>query len=501
MIGIVKQWMNGFCQSALFTFLWLTFLWSIVAVIYLPASRAEPALKSQGTVSASTGKAHDAELPIWNTSNYKAWWASHKQPKNWARDARELKRHLVAFQEHHGEAKAASDPNFLGWMHHYRWLRLFPEIPSRHEYFKTEDHQRVFQVLSQEPRLPWLFLASLEEEDDDERALVLLCQLYRKATKECALFPTLAVAFALVWDQELEQAWPHPFVEANSIPFGDEEVTQRFDFFLRSFKAGKLLYDPRKLAVQDLVFAVDSPLELEELEFAQTLPLKKASDLNKLFQQVTYDKTRIPSGNAMWPEHEIYRLRSIAQKGGICADQAYLVSAVGKSRGIPSIIFLGMGRSGDHAWVGYLKDQHSWNLVARYKSQHYPIGQSYNPQTRRRLSEADLDFFLSNLHRKDAYLQARMLLYWAQQMNDDSSFARWVLQARKSLPAYPRPWEMEADWYAEHRSSFAAKERQFLQQWIGHFKSNSTMRFAGQKRLYRALVETGHRALADKLKR
>ena len=33
-------------------------------------------------------------------------------------------------------------------------------------------------------------------------------------------------------------------------------------------------------------------------------------------------------------------------------DQAYFISVTGKAKGVPTVLFLGQGRSGGHAWVG-----------------------------------------------------------------------------------------------------------------------------------------------------
>ena len=259
-------------------------------------------------------------------------------------------------------------------MLHLRWLRLFPDPWRGHPRFGNPAGQQLFQALAREKILPWLFLASLHPHDDAPAALALLMDLYEKERAACRMFPGLAVAYALVWDQPLEEAWPHPFVRRAALPLGKEPHTVRFRWLASCAVTKKWKLDPNLLGVQDLIFLVDSPLNLDQLKRAQSLPFHHSKAVARLFASVPYDKPRIYRDELIWPHAENYRLEVIADKGGICADQAYLASQAAKAHGVPSILFMGQGLGGDHAWVGVLEESNLWNLVARYREKQLPDG-------------------------------------------------------------------------------------------------------------------------------
>ena len=103
--------------------------------------------------------------------------------------------------------------------------------------------------------------------------------------------------------------------------------------------------------------------------------------LPELYSRVAYDQGRILNAEYVWP-HGRYRLPEIARRGGICADRAYFASRIAKAHGIPSILFLGQGRNGMHAWVGFREGPGRWNnKVARYQGDSLPMGIALDPQT------------------------------------------------------------------------------------------------------------------------
>ena len=86
-----------------------------------------------------------------------------------------------------------------------------------------------------------------------------------------------------------------------------------------------------------------------------------------------------------------YTLEDIKNNGGICVDQAYYATILGKGRGIPTLYFHGQGASGGHAWFGYLSHGGKWELdCGRYESQNYPKGYAVDPQTWQRIDDTIL---------------------------------------------------------------------------------------------------------------
>ncbi len=176
-------------------------------------------------------------------------------------------------------------------------------------------------------------------------------------------YKKLAVAMAVVGDKAPPEGWPHPYVKRDAIPVGDDDPATRFGFFVDSHRGGKWLLDPRELSVRELCFVVDTIVELRELQYAQQVDISTPRKLENLYFAVKYDNGRIQQQRYQWP-HGSYRLIDVGKKGGICADQAYFVSHAGKAKGVPTVVFMGQGLSGTHAWVGFLQRPGLWEFEA-----------------------------------------------------------------------------------------------------------------------------------------
>ena len=89
-------------------------------------------------------------------------------------------------------------------------------------------------------------------------------------------------------------------------------------------------------------------------------------------------------------------------------DQAYFMTQVCKSRGIPSVQISGAGSDGYHAWVGYC-DQGDWNFdVGRYGgTASYATGMFFDPQTWEQKSDHALYYTTENFLRSENYQWAR----------------------------------------------------------------------------------------------
>jgi tetratricopeptide (TPR) repeat protein len=90
-----------------------------------------------------------------------------------------------------------------------------------------------------------------------------------------------------------------------------------------------------------------------------------------------------------------YTLENLQKYGGICGDQAYFATQIGRALGVPTVTIIGQGGGGEvaHAWIGFLERKNRtvvWNLRSgRYESQLYWTGQVVDPQSREMISESD----------------------------------------------------------------------------------------------------------------
>jgi len=454
---------------------------------------------AQNERKGNGGKA--PELPAWNVEMQKNWWLQHTTPEAWTAQAEELRATLVTMQRLRGTKWAMRSTDFRRWLGHTWWLSLFPADEKEHPAFARPEIRQAYATLAVDPELPWRFLAALRAEDDATAALAILCELAASDLAAVRAYPNLAIATAVVWDQPLPEAWPHSFVERRNVPIGRESIVDRFRFWIRAQHAGLLVSDLRRLSVNDLCFVVDNPLEFPELQYGQRFKLKNPDQLWDLYNAVEYDYDRVKKQVEPTWNRGAYRLHSIWDNGGICADQAYLASSVFQAKGVPSILFLGQGSSGGHAWVGYRKTDGNWVLdVARYRNQHYPVGQAYHPQTRQRISDAELESFARNLDRSGDWDRTRIFLGWARMNEKQPFYGELVTGARKLLPDLPETWELEERWCLDNK----IEPRQlaaFYERWIQHFDKQPAMRFRGQKGLYKLYQQAGARREAEALKK
>ncbi len=194
----------------------------------------------------------------------------------------------------------------------------------------------------------------------------------------------MAIAFALVWDEYKWHYWTRI-----KPPRGRME-----ELFVYYVKQGpRLLIAPSKLPHELLRFVVDHPCDAQEREFA----LRRYADrgvLARAFYDVKWTK-RAGSVDMGRNTKIAYTLPNIKQGGGICFDQAYYGATVAKCVGLPAVLCCGVGRRGDHAWVGLLfgsERRGAWNLnVARYWRDRYWKCAVFDPALRtRKLSDGDV---------------------------------------------------------------------------------------------------------------
>jgi hypothetical protein len=436
--------------------------------------------------------AQNTKIGSWSEKAAELWWSTHSTVDEIRAGADELHAALIETQGRHGVSKAMTNEHFLKWSAHLRWLRAIDGNEARVVTFRKLGHPALKQL---QP-----LSVTLTSHDNVPIVAENLCRIFDAQPKEFLEYRNLAMALALVFDQPFPEAWPHPYVERSQIPSGDLDVEKRFAFYVASMAAGNLLLDPRQLTVRELVFVVDSMVELRELAYAQQVKLGTTQRLEQLYPVVPYDQARISQENYMW-QGEVYRLFEIGTKGGICVDQAYFVGQTGKAQGVPTVFFLGQGRSGGHAWVGFLRGKEKWVLdVARYEGQDYPVGLTFDPQTWTRLTDAQLRFQIEAETNGAGFARGRLILQWAL-LNPKADFYREVVaMARKAMPACFEVWELEGQ--AVSKSEMDEREKQsFWNAWIANFDKEIDMKSRGQRMLLRSMRVAGDEAGANKLQK
>ncbi|MCP4848759.1 MAG: hypothetical protein GY899_12515 [Verrucomicrobiaceae bacterium] len=473
----------------------LSLLSRLLAILLLPEQILQSAQSAGNDGEASTQK----KLKLWNQSTLAAWWQEHQGAEEIISGTRNLLTTLQSAQQRHGLARVLANEHFLGWLRHLAWIRLFPSDFSSDGFFSRPENFAAFRSLSSRRGLPELVVSSMSCRDDPSGVLRVLCEIEQQDPDDLGEFSKLAIAFALVWDQPFPSFWPHPRVTGKNIPRGDESVAKRFSFMVDSMRNNRLVMDPRRLSVRELTFAVDTPVELRELAYVQQIELRSARKLEQLYRVVPYDHARIQNERYTWP-HGAYRLIDIgSKKGGICMDQAYFVAHAGKSMGIPTVLFMGQGQSGDHAWVGFLTGQGQWTLdAARWKGENYPVGLAFDPQSWRRFSDQQMEYSIKSEGDSPAVARGRLILAWAALNINDPSYPAILHAAASAMPRAFEPWDLEAEWLEDKEADLAAISL-FWKRWIAHFSGEREMKAKGQRALLRILRKRGEQEEAERL--
>jgi hypothetical protein len=426
-------------------------------------------------------QAQDDARP-WSGDAVKAWFTAHPTPDTWAAPAARLMALLELNYKQDG-ANSFSEPDFREWMDHVKWIQLglaCPDVLAKPENLQT------FIALGEDEAISHLLVENMRPENVKSAMLQNIIGLAQANMADLHEYAALGVAYAIVFDKPFTNDWPHSQVAKSAVPIGDLDITKRFAWYVQANRDKKTALDLTTLKVDDLKHLVDSQLSLSELEYGQenTVPYDHFEDA---FPSIHYVEARIKPDNMVydWP-YDTYRLADIHEKGGICIDQAYYASEVGKGRGIPTIMFTGEGTDGGHAWFGYLSASGKWELdCGRYINQNFPKGYTLDPQTWKQVNDAAL----AHLAKGDAdpqFQPAQVALAWAQLHQGQPSYRALLDAARAVMPELPEPWEDEADYFDQGKVS-VDDQKSFYQDWINQFNSYADMKVEGQERLLKVL--------------
>ena len=433
-------------------------------------------------------------LPSWDNAAQTAWWTKNPTPDLWPQAVTDLTAQLAASYQQSG-ASAFSNPDFQGWLEHLGWIRLGLECP---EDLTDPDNLKAFIALGKDEAVSHLFVEKLNPRDVKKVALQNLLNLEKGNAADLHEYAALGVAFSLVFDRPFPSNWPHAQVKQDAVPIGDVDVLPRFNFYVQSNRDHKLELDPTQLTFEKLKFLVDSEVSLSELQYAQNNHISYSHFADAFFS-INYNENRATSGSFafMW-DQPTYLLKDIETNGGICVDQAYYATILGKGRGIPTIYFHGQGTGGGHAWFGYLSSSGKWELdCGRYESQNYPKGYALDPQTWEPIDDTILTNFFKTGDANPNFHPAENALAWARLQDDKALCKKALDDARSIMPELAQSWKMESN-FLEKTGASDEDKKAFYESWISQFQSFADMKVEGQRHLLAVLKKTNDPA-ADSL--
>jgi hypothetical protein len=277
------------------------------------------------------------------------------------------------------------------------------------------------------------FFAILSPLDHPPMVIQTLATLWRRNPAEFREYSNLAIAIAVVYDVPPPSVWPHRQVTQQALPRGLFPPPEIFGFFVKSDRAGALLQPLRKLPASELKFVVDTSANLDEMSWAQQTFQLPLESLGKTYDSVRYRHDRFAAGTLVWPQAS-YRLPEILRAGGICVDQAYFAAMVGKAKGVPTLIFCGVGLDGRHAWFGFLDGDAHWQLdCGRFLYQEFEVGFAIDPQTWTIISDHELTFLNEGFRRLPLFKTSLMHGQFAEVFLDAGNNAAGAKAARTAV--------------------------------------------------------------------
>ncbi|MCU0857558.1 MAG: hypothetical protein MUC65_04040 [Pontiellaceae bacterium] len=352
----------------------------------------------------------------------------------------------------------------------------------------------------------WLFsakeridLIATTVTDQDEGAGIarVIESLYNHDPEDRDRFFNLILAMAVVWDtprvamhHQIGKGWVPP----------DKDICLYYDYFKKLFCSDKTLVPYGELSVDSLVFVIDIPAPVSELEWALENVTGTRLAWGDHYEDIIYDHVRIMLDQMTWP-HKEYTLQEIQECHGICVDQAYYTVLTARAHGIPSLYFRGTGKDAGHAWFGFMQKKDKWNLdVARYSDQRYATGFAIHPQTDKKLTDHELEYVCSQALNPEQAHHIRALANLARLLyeEDCGQGAQLAAQNTRQLnPLYEAAWKTECDVLVDTEQ--LEKAIALLKEQAAVFKKYPDLSAEARKRQADLLVRTGNAAEANKI--
>jgi hypothetical protein len=286
------------------------------------------------------------------------------------------------------------------------------------------------------PVLAHMMVFAIGDRDNVRGVYALLDRLRSERPKQLEHYPELATALCIVRDRPL-----HRQINENKVTAADP--LDVFDFYVSH--ESQMFYGLRGVPVELLCYIVDNPASIEDMNWALG-KYAGTRDVGALFFSITYDFAYYDgkADKKLDSAPGGFTLPNILRFGGVCADQAYFATTVGKSIGVPAAITGGESALAGHAWVGFLKSSGSsaaWNFDSgRYADYQLLRGNVTDPQTGKSVADSTVgllgDLIGSNpILRQDAVALTDAAKVWgSDETNGDAApaFPPELLPASKS---------------------------------------------------------------------
>ena len=242
------------------------------------------------------------------------------------------------------------------------------------------DRKTLLKELRDQPKLSQTLAFLIKPEDNVTNVYQIIQELEDKRPKAVEPYASLAAAIAVVHDGD---SVFERHINENTVK--SPNTLALFDYFGSQDK--RMLFGIKDMPAPLLLYVVNVTASIPEMRWALS---QYAGDqrVGKLFFKIKYDYTALHQGDAAKAvDLHGYSLQNILTYGGVCADQAYFATTVGKAIGVPTAYTTGEAGDAGHAWVGFFENRRGtgvWDFnTGRYKEFQGVRGNVLNPQTRK----------------------------------------------------------------------------------------------------------------------
>jgi hypothetical protein len=288
------------------------------------------------------------------------------------------------------------------------------------------------------PALAHTLVFAIRDGQDVASVYAMLDRLRTERPTQLERYPELATAVCVV------RSHAHRGFTEKGVQQAD--ALEVFDFYVAHER--QMFYGLRGVPVELLIYVVDNPVSLDDMNWALN-KYAGTRDVGALFFDISYDYDfyygKAPMKLDSAPGG--YTLPNILSVGGVCAEQAYFATSVGKSIGIPSAWTEADSATAGHAWVGFLKSvgqTATWDFDSgRYEDYQSVRGNVKDPQTGVSLADSTVGL-LSDLIgtnatvRQNAVAMIDAAEVWGATSGDAPTYPAGILPAYAKPPA-PRP--------------------------------------------------------------
>lgn len=277
------------------------------------------------------------------------------------------------------------------------------------------------------------FFAVLTPVDYLPNVFQILNDLFQRDPARFKTYASLALAIAVVYDVPPPPDWPHAQVSPELLPRRFPAPADSFAWWTHEDQLGHTYHRLTRLGTEELKFVIDAAAPFGELEWSEKVADIPLNSLARAYTMIRYRTDRLTNNNPSWPGRT-YQLPAILREGGICVDQAYFATEVGKARGVPTLLFHGSGNDGRHAWFGFLDGNQKWQLDAgRYAEQRFVTGYARDPQTWREFSDHELQFMSEGFHALPSFRQSQLHAVFAADFLAAGEIPASATAARKAV--------------------------------------------------------------------